>query len=60
MTVIEEIVFEAINLGISDKLHKRVKKLSNKQEYRYVELQKIYEDALILEKEKLRNESGNT
>lgn len=60
MTRIEEIVFEAINLGISDNLYKRVKKLSNKQEYKYAELQKIYEDALELEKDKLRNESGNT
>ena len=64
MTKIEEIVFESIELGIRENLYERVDKLSTKQEYKYVELHKIYEDALQKEKNVLFensfvNESGN-
>jgi hypothetical protein len=65
MTKIEEIVFESIELGIRENLYERVDKLSTKQEYKYVELHKIYEDALKKEKNVLFensfvNESGNS
>lgn len=65
MTRIEEIVFEAMELGIRDNLYNRVSVLSYKPEYRYVELYRLYEDALNFEKEmlfknSLINESRNT
>jgi hypothetical protein len=65
MTRIEEIVFEAIDLGIRDEVYNRVTFLSNEPKYRYVELYKLYEDALNFEKEmlfknSLVNESGNS
>jgi hypothetical protein len=65
MTRIEEVVFEAMELGIRDSLYNRVGVLSYKPEYRYVELHILYEEALNLEKEmlfknNLVNESRNT
>lgn len=55
MTRIEEIFFEAFELGIHNELYGTVSKMINSGDYKYMELHTIYEKALEKEKEVLYN-----
>ena len=55
MTRIEEIFFEAFEIGVHNELYKTVSKMINSGEYKYLELHRIYEIALEKEKEVLYN-----
>ncbi len=55
MTRIEEIFFEAFELGVHNKLYNTAYRMINSSEYKYIELYKVYEIALEKEKEFLNN-----
>lgn len=49
---IEEIIYEAYELGIREELLNRVSRMRGKDKYRYASLKDIYEKALQKVKEK--------
>lgn len=51
MTRIEEIFFEAFELGVHNKLYNTAYRMINSSEYKYIELYKVYEIALEKEKQ---------
>jgi hypothetical protein len=55
MTRIEEIFFEAFELGIQNKMYDSVSKMVGSGDYKYVELHRIYEIAFEKEKKVLIN-----
>lgn len=55
MTRVEEIFFEAYDLGIHNELYNTVSKMIHNGDHRYVEMHVIYERALEKEKEVLYN-----
>jgi hypothetical protein len=55
MTRIEEIFFEAFELGIQNKMYDSVSKMVGSGDYKYVELRQIYEIAFEKEKKVLIN-----
>jgi|LakMenE01Jun11ns_1017448.scaffolds.fasta_scaffold9459360_1 hypothetical protein len=55
MTRIEEIFFEAFELGIQNKMYDTVSKMVGSGDYKYVELRQIYEIAFEKEKKVLIN-----
>ena len=50
MSRIEEVIFEAMNLGLKDQVFNRVKRMINSDKYKHTELNFIYEKALRKEK----------
>ena len=58
MTRIEEIFFEAFELGVHNKLYNTAYRMINSSEYKYIELYKVYEIALEKEKEFLNNNNN--
>lgn len=52
MSRIEEIMFEAYELGLKDQVFEKVSKIKSKEEYKHVPLEDVYEKALNKVKEK--------